>query len=153
MKHHSFSAAVLRLLIIFFLGVALSACGGSGKSGDSAIEEPEDRTYALGVNGYLWRAALDTLSFMPMDALDGQAGTILTEWYVNPDVPTERLKVNVFVLDQALRADSLRVSVFREVASGNQWTSAPVREGTSERLEDAILTRAREIRIAVIENE
>ncbi|MEO0412896.1 MAG: DUF3576 domain-containing protein [Pseudomonadota bacterium] len=117
------------------------------------IDEPEVRTYALGVNGYLWRASLDTLSFMPMDGIDGQSGTILTEWYVNPDVPTERLKVNVFVLDEALRADSLRVSVFREVAGPGGWNAAPLRAGTAERIEDAILTRAREIRIAVIEND
>lgn len=142
-----------RGLVIFCLALCLTACGGSGNGGDSKIDEPEDRTYALGINGYLWRASLDTLSFMPMDAINGQAGTILTEWYVNPDVPTERLKVNVFVLDQALRADSLRVSVFREVASGNRWNAAPVREGTAERLEDAILSRAREIRIGVLEND
>lgn len=144
---------ISRWMSVLCVAIALSACGGSGKGSDSRIEEPEDQTYALGINGYLWRASLDTLSFMPMDAINGQAGTILTEWYVNPDVPTERLKVNVFVLDQSLRADSLRVSVFREVANGTQWNAAPVREGTAERLEDAILSRAREIRIGVLEND
>lgn len=144
---------IFRWIGVFCLMVGLAACGGSGNGGDSGYDEPEDRTYALGINGYLWRAALDTLSFMPMDSIDGGAGTILTEWYVNPDVPTERLKVNVFVLDQALRADSLRVSVFREVAAGTQWNSAPVRAGTADRLEDAILSRAREIRIGVLEND
>lgn len=143
----------IRWVALFCLSLALAACGGSGNGPDSGIDEPEDRTYALGVNGYLWRAALDTLAFMPMESIDGSAGTILTQWYVNPDVPTERLKVNAFVLDKSLRADSLRVTVFREVAAGTQWTAAPVRAGTSERLEDAILSRAREIRIAVLEND
>lgn len=142
-----------RFSVFLALALVLSACGGSGSSDSVRIDEPEGRTYALGVNGYLWRAALDTLAFMPMDGIDGQAGTILTEWYVNPDVPTERLKVNVYVLDEALRADSLRVSVFREVAGQNGWGAAPVRAGTAERIENAILSRAREIRIAVLEND
>lgn len=144
---------ISRWVGLFCLTLSLAACGGGGKGRDSAYDEPEDRTYALGVNGYLWRASLDTLSFMPMESIDGSAGTILTEWYVNPDVPTERLKVNVFVLDRALRADSLRISVFREVVAGTQWNSAPVRAGTADRLEDAILARAREIRIGVLEND
>lgn len=144
---------MMRQLACLTVFLAFTACGGSGGSDSVRIDEPEARTYALGVNGYLWRASLDTLSFMPMDGIDGQGGTIFTEWYVNPDVPTERLKVNVFVLDEALRADSLRVTVFREVAGPDGWNAAPVRAGTAERIEDAILTRAREIRIAVIEND
>lgn len=143
----------MRQFVCVCLFACLAACGGSGDSDSVRIDEPEARTYALGVNGYLWRASLDTLSFMPMDGIDGQAGTILTEWYVNPDVPTERLKVNVFVLDEALRADSLRVTVFREVAGAGGWNAAPTRAGTAERIEDAILTRAREIRIGVLEND
>lgn len=131
---------------VFALGLA--ACGGGDKA-----ERFEDKTYAISVNGYLWRAALDTLSFMPMAQVDGSAGAILTEWYVNPDVPTERLKVAVYVLDRRLSADAINVNAFREVAQANNWVSAPVREGTAQKIEEAILARARELRLATIEDE
>lgn len=130
------------------LALGLSACGGGNK------EKPiEDQTYAISVNGYLWRAALDTLSFMPMAQVDGASGTILTEWYVNPDVPTERLKVAVYVLDRRLSADSVTVNTFREVAQASGWVSAPVREGTAQKIEEAILRRARELRLATLDGE
>ncbi|MFZ5610445.1 MAG: DUF3576 domain-containing protein [Pseudomonadota bacterium] len=135
-----------RMLWVVLGGITLSACGGGGD-----FKEPESRTYALGVNGYLWRAALDTLGFMPMAQVDGGSGVILTDWYVNPDTPTERLKVTVYVLDRALRADSVTVNVFREVVQNNEWVSAPVRAGTAQKIEDAILHRARQIRIGVID--
>ena len=102
--------------------------------------------YCVGINAYLWRASLDTLSFMPMLQTDSNGGVIVTDWYTNPQNPAERMKVTVSILDQDLRADALRVNASREVMSGGQWVGAPVQAATVQKLEDIILTRAREMR-------
>ena len=84
----------------------------------------------IGVNCYLWRASLDTLSFMPLLQTDSNGGVIVTDWYVNPAAPTERMKVTVTILDQDLRADALRVAALRQVNQGGQWVAAPVQAAT-----------------------
>lgn len=107
----------------------------------------------LGVNSFLWRASLDTLSFMPLRDADPFGGVIDTEWYENPQSPGERFKITVYILDQRLRADGLRVAVFRqEKQSGPEWTDAPVDTSTALDLENAILTRARQLRIDSIQD-
>ena len=100
----------------------------------------------IGVNSYLWRASLDTLSFMPLLQTDSNGGVIVTDWYVNPATPTERMKVTVSILDQDLRADALRVAALRQVQQNGQWVEAPVQAATVQKLEDIILTRARDLR-------
>ncbi|MEQ9814678.1 MAG: DUF3576 domain-containing protein [Azospirillaceae bacterium] len=111
-------------------------------------EEAADGT-GLGVNSYLWRASLDTISFMPVNSADPFGGVILTDWYSPPATPGERIKVNVYVLDPALRADAVRVAVFRQVRDeSGAWVDAAVNESTANQLEEAILTRARQLRTA-----
>ena len=100
----------------------------------------------IGVNSYLWRASLDALSFMPMAQTDSNGGVIVTDWYINPKNPGERVKVTVTILDQDLRADALRVVASREVSGTTGWISAPVQAATVQKLEDIILTRARDLR-------
>lgn len=103
----------------------------------------------LGVNSFLWRASLDTLSFMPVASADPFGGVILTDWYSPPESPNERFKVNVYILDRQLRADGVRVGVFRqERAPGGEWRDAQVGTETGRQLEDTILTRARQLSIA-----
>ncbi len=107
------------------------------------------QTAGIGVNSYLWRASLDTLAFMPLASADPWGGTIITEWYVNPSKPNERLKATVYILDTRLRADGLNVTVFKQVkdASG-QWVDAPVSSQTDIDIENSILTRARQLRLS-----
>ena len=100
----------------------------------------------IGVNAYLWRAALDTISFAPLLQADANTGVIITDWYANPQSPNERVKVTVAILDQDLRADALRVTASRQVNQGGQWVNAPVSAATVQKLEDIILTRARDLR-------
>lgn len=102
----------------------------------------------IAVNSYLWRASLDTLSFMPLASADPFGGVIITEWYAPPETPDSRFKANVFILDRQLRADGLRVTLFQQKkdASGN-WVDAEVNRKTATDLEDQILTRARQLRI------
>jgi hypothetical protein len=103
----------------------------------------------VGVNSYLWRASLDTVSFMPLSSADPFGGVIITDWYAPPETPDERFKMNIYILDRELRADGLRVAVFRQNrAGGDRWTDAAVAPETAINLENQILTRARQLRIA-----
>lgn len=108
------------------------------------------RVTAIGVNAYLWRATLDTLSFMPLVQTDSNGGVIVTDWYINPSTPTERTKLTVSILDQDLRADAVRVAALRQVQQNGQWIAAPVQAATVQKLEDIILTRARDLRRAAV---
>jgi hypothetical protein len=123
--------------------LVLSACGGSG-SKQGKLASP--RLTTIGVNAYLWRASLETVGFMPLMQSDANTGVILTDWYVNPQVPGERVKLTVLILDQELRADAVKVSVLRQEARAGQWVDAAVQAGTVQKLEETILTRARQLR-------
>jgi hypothetical protein len=103
----------------------------------------------IGVNSFLWRASLDTISFMPLASADPFGGVIITDWYTPPDVPTERFKLTVYILDRRLRADGLRVALFRQKRNGNsEWLYTRINQSARRILEDAILTRARELRLS-----
>ena len=121
----------------------LSLWGGDKKKGD------EGGGAGIGVNAFLWRASLDTLGFMPLASADPFGGVIITEWYAPPESPTERFKMSVFIMDRTLRADGIRVSVFRQVqTSTGDWADSAVDLKTVTDMENAILTRARELRTA-----
>jgi len=124
---------------------SLAACAGGGQRSAAARIPPATMTQ-IGVNSYLWRAALDTVSFAPLAQTDSAGGVIITEWYVNPADPSDRIRVSVAILDSALRADALRVSAARQRLQGGQWIDAPVTAATVQRLEEIILTRARDLR-------
>ena len=100
----------------------------------------------LAINSYLWRAAVDTVSFAPLLQANAQSGVIITDWYANPKVPGERVKLTVAILDPDLRADALRVSAAKQVYQNGAWVDAPVSAATVQKLEDIILTRARDLR-------
>jgi hypothetical protein len=100
----------------------------------------------IGVNAYLWRAALETLSYAPLTQTDSNGGVIVTDWYTNPNSPNERVKVTATILDRDLRADALRVAASRQVMQNGSWVDAPVAAATVQKLEEIILTRARDLR-------
>lgn len=108
----------------------------------------DEEDNGIGVNSYLWRASLDTVSFMPLASADPFGGAILTDWYNDPNTPDERMKLNVFILGRELKTQNLRVRAFRQVKSGGGWRDAEVSAETTRKLEDAILVRAREMRIS-----
>jgi len=121
-----------------------------------SLGEPSDPGTGGGgvaVNAFLWRASLDTLSFMPLASADPFGGVIITDWYAPPENRSERFKITVYILDRALRSDGLRANVYKEQRSGGDWVSAPVDESLSKDLEDVILTRARQIRIQQTANQ
>ena len=123
--------------------VGLAACGGGRERPQADMAAAQVTT--IGVNSYLWRAALDALSFAPLLQADSNGGVIVSDWYANPSNPGERVKVTVTILDSDLRADALRVAASRQVNVG-QLADAPVQAATVQRLEDIILIKARELR-------
>jgi hypothetical protein len=135
--------AVARAALVGGLGLALVACGGRERPD---IDVAAASVTSIGVNSYLWRASLETLSFMPLTQADSAGGVIVTDWYSNPQNPGERMKLSVSILDQDLRADALRVAASREVMQGGGWVAAPVQAATVQKLEDIILTKARDLR-------
>ncbi|MEK9723914.1 MAG: DUF3576 domain-containing protein [Rhodospirillaceae bacterium] len=105
----------------------------------------------IGVNAFLWRASLDTIAFMPVNSADAFGGVIITDWHSSAEAPNERFKLNVYILGRTLRADGIRVAVFRQVFTRNgQWVDAPVPTETRLKIEDSILTRARQLRNAAV---
>lgn len=99
-----------------------------------------------GVNAYLWRASLDTLSFMPVATADAEGGIILTDWYTPPATHDERFKITAFVLDRRLRSDALRLSVFRQLKQDGVWVDTPPAPNTASDIATRILSRARKLR-------
>jgi len=161
----------MRILILAACGCALAACSsvfpsdttpaamattststssgswfwpfGGDDDGEVAADMPQ-----LGVNAYLWRATLDTLNFMPLASADPVGGVVISDWYAAPEKPDEHMKVTVYILDRRLRADAVKVNVFRQTRNAAGWTDAAVNADTGIKLENAILARARELRLA-----
>ena len=137
-----------RGLLLGALGLGLAACGGGNSRPEADIAAAQVTN--IGVNSYLWRASLETLSFMPLAQVDSAGGVIVTDWYSNPENPNERVKLSVSILDQDLRADALRVAASRQVQQAGSWVEAPVQAATVQKLEDIILTKARDLRRSAI---
>jgi hypothetical protein len=127
-------------------GEGILSFGGSSKDegGGSGVYS------GIGVNAYLWRASLETIDFMPLSQADPFGGVIITDWYSPPETPAERFKLNVYVLDTVLRADAIKVAVFRQTDGDGGWRDAEVDPKTGTDIEDQILTRARELRITAV---
>ena len=143
------SARALRLSVPAAAALLLGGCGHHHAKGASEVKVAPSRITEIGVNAYLWRASLDTVSFMPIAQVDSNGGVIVTDWYINPSVPGERMKLTISILDQDLRADAVRVAASRQLSQSGQWVDAPVAAQTVQRLEEIILGRARDLRRGV----
>ncbi|MSP29861.1 MAG: DUF3576 domain-containing protein [Acetobacteraceae bacterium] len=120
--------------------------GVGGKDGTGGTGGTNDGG-ALGVNAYLWRGALDTLSFMPLASADPFGGVIITDWYEPPTAAGERFKATAYILGRQLRADGVRVTIFRQILQGGRWIDAPISQATIGEIENKVLSRARELRV------
>src|SRR5580765_4928081 len=159
----------MRILIIAACACLLAACSSdnstaastattstsSGSSwfwpfGGNSDDAPAADMPQLGVNSFIWRATLDTLNFMPLASADPVGGVVISDWFAAPDKPNEHMKVTVYILDRRLRADAVKVSVFRQVRAENGWVDAQINPDTGVKLENAILARARELRLAAM---
>jgi len=130
--------------------LAALATSGCARNRDIPTRLAPARMTTIGVNGYLWQAALDTVSFAPLLQADANSGVIITDWYANPRAPGDRVKLTVAILSPDLRADALRVAASREILQNGVWVAAPVTAATVQKLEDIILTRARDIRRSTV---
>jgi hypothetical protein len=152
--------------------LALSACGGTPHTSQASIDNPETQTLppqqqnanagtlftfgkgagsgnagsAIQVNAYLWRATLDTLSFMPLVSADPFGGVIITDWYSPPATPNERFKANAYILSQQMSANAIQVSLFHQVKQNGQWQDAETDPATVNGLEDRILAHAADLK-------
>jgi hypothetical protein len=162
-----------RLTVAIFAAAVslLAACGGTRPAEQTEYTDPRNQTGAqagllgdaglgatrtdiknqqgattLGVNAYLWRGALDTLSFMPLASADPFGGVIITDWYQPPATPGERFKATAYILGRQLRADGIRLAIFRQTLQGGQWVDADLAPNTVSDIENKVLARARELR-------
>jgi len=170
----SFARLSQKLVFCGLLLGLLAACSGSGVESDPTYTDKsredlykngslvsdaggfsilggkdEKKQEGLGVNGYLWRASLDTISFMPIVSADPFGGLITTDWHSAEGSPNERVKLNVMILDRDLRADGVKVTVFRQIKEeGGEWKDVSASPATASSLEETILTRARQLKMA-----
>lgn len=123
--------------------------GGLSLFNSSKPLEDGSGSGGIGVNSFLWRASLDTVAFMPLSSADPFGGVIITDWYAPPKTPNERFKLTVYILSRQLRSDAVKVAVFKQRQDGGtEWIDSPVDEKTAADLENAILSRARELRVS-----
>jgi hypothetical protein len=128
------------------IGSFITGKDKSGISLNDLLNPRASGTGSMPVNALLWRASLDTVSVIPIDDIDTFGGTILTEWYPHPEQANQRIKIAVFILDRELRADAIRVNVYLQENQNNNWTDIGIDRDFGRKMEDLILTRAREIR-------
>ena len=146
LKHTNHIQYILPLLLLPLLGFALGFAGCQKRQ--SLPLQPQLTAQAIGVNPFLWRASLNVVSFIPLASTDPYGGVIVTDYYMDDDVQNERLRLTIYILDQKLRADGLRVQLFREVKQAGKWVQAPANPKTATQLENAILASARRLWIA-----
>ena len=141
----------MRLLPVLFVALALplAACGSSTSTNmdtGATVTGTNGSRLTLGVNSYLWHAALDTLSFMPLASADPFGGVIITDWYAPPGTSGERFKATIYILSRDLRSDGIRVNFYRQVLQNGQWLDAPMDATTVGEVENKVLARARRMR-------
>tara|TARA_B110000438_G_scaffold158729_1_gene151976 strand:- start:915 stop:1349 length:435 start_codon:yes stop_codon:yes gene_type:complete len=132
------------VMLFFSVFIFLSNCS---KKIDEEISDIEKSQVSMAVNAFLWRASLDTVSFIPLDIVDPIGGVITTQWYEDTNNSNERIKLTIYIKDRRLRADGVSVNVFREVMLTDRWVKADINPDTANLIEASILTKARELRI------
>jgi hypothetical protein len=145
------AAALVFTGVIGASGCSIFGSSTANTSTASSADTGPQETGAIGVNAYLWRAALSTLAFLPLASADPYGGVIITDWHINPAKPDERMKATVYILDTRLRADGVSAAVFRETMTNGVWTPASVSAETNVALENAILAKARQLRLGAVE--
>jgi len=146
-----------RLLASALLAATLvtgcSSLGIGKKKAKTSAAQVAEQAPNMGVNSYLWRASLETLDFMPLAQVDPFGGVIAWDWFASAEEPNERFKANVYILDTKLRADALKASIFKQTRTAGGWQDAAVDADTAREIENAILTRARQLYIATQDSQ
>ena len=115
--------------------------------GDEKNNTSQTSSVGLPINPYLWKASLETIDFMPLSSTDPFAGIIITDWYTDEDSLGERCKLNIFVKGKDLKTDNLKVSSFCQSLNDNQWVNKPSIKKNNIRIENAILNKAKKLKL------
>ena len=100
------------------------------------------------INPYLWKGSLETISFMPLSSADPFGGIIITDWYSDGQTINERCKINIFIKGLELKTSNLKVNTFCQSFENNRWIDLPTSASQSAQLENAILNKAKRIKLA-----
>ena len=126
--------------------------GKGGLSFDSVLgmgnnKENSQTSISMNVNVFLWRGALETVDFMPLNSADQIGGTIITDWYSTPEKYDERCKLNIFITGKTLKTENLRVASFCQELKNQIWINKKIDENNNVKIENAILNKAKKLRL------
>ena len=102
---------------------------------------------AMSVNPFLWKGALETIDFMPLNSADQVSGTIITDWYSTSNNPNERCKLNIFISGKRLNTENLRVASFCQEFKNPSWINKEVDNDDNIKIENAILNKAKKLKL------
>ena len=101
----------------------------------------------VNVNGYLWRATLNILSFVPLVSTDALSGTIITDWYANKNIKNQRLKITAYINTNELKSESINIKVEIQSFKNNIWSQPLTSNSLATQIEDSILNEARNLKL------
>ena len=114
------------------------------KEGNNAVS-----SIGMPINPYLWKGSLETIGFMPLSSADPFGGIIITDWYSDGQTINERCKINIFIKGLELKTSNLKVNTFCQSFENNRWVDLPTSASQSAQLENAILNKAKRIKLAI----
>ena len=126
--------------------------GKSGVSFGGILNNNEENkvsssTVAMSVNPFLWRAALETINFMPLNSADQIGGTIITDWYSTENNQKERCKLNIFITGKKLNTENLKVASFCQEFKNPMWVNIKTEQENNIKIENAILNKAKKLKL------
>ncbi len=119
----------------------------SGILGDDDEDNASVSTVTMSVNPFLWRAALETIDFMPLNSADQAGGTIITDWYSTENNQRERCKLNIFITGKKLNTENLRVTSFCQEFNDIMWVNSKTEKEDNIKIENAILNKAKKLKL------
>ena len=118
--------------------------------GDLLGENQNQSTTAsvgMPINAYIWKASLETISFMPLSSADPIGGTIITDWYSTTNNQKERCKLNIFISGKKLKTENLKVNSFCQEYKDQVWVNKNIDKENNTKIENAILNKAKKLRL------
>ena len=105
------------------------------------------RASDININGFLWHASLDTLSFLPLSSADPFGGVIITDWYSNKNIQNQRLKITAYINTNELKSESINIKVEIQSFKNNIWSQPLTSKSLATQIEDSILNEARNLKL------
>ena len=164
-------------ILIIFISLLLISCGGGETrklTTDEIVLNPKDRArlgqmdaggnflsdmiggnndsekegnFSVSYNSPLWKASLEVLSAFPLSSVDAKSGLIITDWYTSEKKPSERFKITVLLIAPDIRAESVKVSVHKQIIKKNRWVNKNIDSKKPIAIERKIIQRAIELNL------